>query len=369
MQAEPSNDAGHLVSQLVAQVSGASGAETRETFVRDFEQLRRRLTMYPRATCAPSAAFESVAPTARLLGTRCLPLGIAVVMHLYPVCALQSVPLPIVSTAQFKRMMLLRHIRNRGLVLANAGSERTRDADSPLTATLDAEGVRIEGTCEYMSLASVADIVFLKASLPDGRWALCAADLGADTLQVGEWKFKGRMRLSDTTSIRFVDHRVPHGRYAIVQNDIGLGRIADYQRCWFHLLLSELYLARIEHLQREWHLDQSAGEVFGRQDVASLREDSLRLLDRLPSTDQVGPLMRITSLLKLRVSIVAQQTAAALRRRAATRPAEAATLEEDASELCFMRLQPTSDERILRSLEPVGERRLTGTAGSAYPRS
>ena len=56
-----------------------------------------------------------------------LPLGIAVAMHLYPLCVLQCIPLPLLSFARFQRAMLLRTIRNRSLILANAGSERTRE--------------------------------------------------------------------------------------------------------------------------------------------------------------------------------------------------------------------------------------------------
>jgi hypothetical protein len=50
-----------------------------------------------------------------------------------------------------------RTIRNRSLILANAGGERTRGAYRSLVARQDAEDIRIDGTFEYMSLATVAD--------------------------------------------------------------------------------------------------------------------------------------------------------------------------------------------------------------------
>ena len=52
-----------------------------------------------------------------------------------------------------------------------------------------------------MSLASVADVVFFKARLADGNGTvLCAADLRADTVRIGDWRISGSMRLSDTSA-------------------------------------------------------------------------------------------------------------------------------------------------------------------------
>ena len=115
-----------------------------------------------------------------MLAERCLPLATAIAMHLYPLCALQCVPVPLLSIARIQRALLLNTIRNRSLILANAGSERARGTESPLIAARDASGLTIEGTCEYMSLSSVADVVLFKAHFADSlETALCAADLRA----------------------------------------------------------------------------------------------------------------------------------------------------------------------------------------------
>jgi hypothetical protein len=172
-------------------------------------------------------------------------LGIAVAMHLYPLCVPQCLPLPRLSLARFQRAMLLRAIRSRSLILANAGGERTRGAEHSLVARQEAEGLRIDGTFEYMSLATVADIVLFKARLANGNaTVLCAADLRADSVRIGDWKFAGSMRLSDTSSVTFAGHRVPRGRYLLVADDEVLRCSSDYQRCWFHLFLADMYLAR-----------------------------------------------------------------------------------------------------------------------------
>ena len=164
-------------------------------------------------------------------GASCLPLAIAVAMHLYPFCVLQCVPIPLLSVARLKRAMLLHTIRNRSLILANTGSERSNGTTTPPIATRAPDGVRIDGRCEYLSLSSVADIVLFKAQLADSNHAvLCAADLRASTVRIGQWKFSGAMELSDTSSVTFVDHRVPDGHYLIVPDDAGLGCITDYQR-------------------------------------------------------------------------------------------------------------------------------------------
>ena len=128
----------------------------------------------------------------------------------YPFCVLQCVPIPLLSGARLKRALLLRTIRNRSLLLANTGSERIHGTTTPLSATRTADGLYINGRCEYLSLSSVADIVLFKAELADSNHTvLCAADLRASSVRIGQWKFSGTMELSDTSSVTFADHRVP----------------------------------------------------------------------------------------------------------------------------------------------------------------
>ena len=71
-----------------------------------------------------------------------------------------------------------------------------------------------------------------------------------------------------------------------------------------------------------------------------MREYSLRLLDDSASPQAVESLSRVTAAMKLRISWLAQSTAAAMGR-----------LDETAAnELGYFRRQPTSDERILKSI-------------------
>jgi alkylation response protein AidB-like acyl-CoA dehydrogenase len=239
MQPEIHTNEDQLVTELVARMNGAGdGPAAREAYRQGFNRLRSQLEMYPVSGQHASVIFESAAKTARNLAASCLPLGIAVAMHLYPLCVLQCMPLPLLSFARFQRAMLLRTIRNRSLILANAGSDRTRGAEHSLVAHQDAEGIRIDGTFEYMSLATVADVVFIKARLANSNsTVLCAADLRADSVRIGDWRFSGSMRLSDTSSVTFARHQVPHGRYVLVADDEVLHCTSDYQRCWFHLFL------------------------------------------------------------------------------------------------------------------------------------
>src|SRR5262245_51484311 len=150
MQAASSTDEDRLVTEFVERVNGAGdGPAAREAYREAFARLRSRLAMYPVPARHASVTFESAARTARDLAARCLPLGIAVAMHLYPLCVLQCIPLPFLSLARCQRAMLLRAIRNGSLILANAGGERTRGAQHALVAREDAEGLRIDGTFEY----------------------------------------------------------------------------------------------------------------------------------------------------------------------------------------------------------------------------
>ena len=351
MQAElhPSED--ERVTEFVARTSGAADEPAARAAYREaFTRLRSRLSLYPDSGRA-SVVFESAARTTRTLSADCLPLGIAVAMHLYPLCVLQCMPLPLLSVARFQRTMLLRRIRSRGLVLANAGGERTRGAEQSLVARPDADGVRVDGTFEYMSLASVADVVLFKARLAEGGGTvLCAADLAADSVHVGPWRFSGSMRLSDTSSVTFTGHHVPHGRYVLVADDEVLRCSSDYQRCWFHLFLAEMYLARLDRLHHLWGLTRTAEEVMSLNELARLREYALVLLDDFSPGADVRPLSQTTSAMKLRVSSMAQSTMAALREREDRTPSEARRLRADASELGFIRFQPTADELILRSI-------------------
>jgi hypothetical protein len=341
-----------LVAQHVAQVDRAGAGEAaRQAYREGFARLRSGVALYPVAAGPPSAVFESAAKTVRDLGAACLPLGIAVAMHLYPVCVLQCMPVPLLSVARFQRALLLRAIRNRALILANAGSERTRGAEHLLVAIRDADGIRVHGTFEYMSLASVADLVLFKARLADGTGTvLCAAGLRGGSVHTSGWVFSGRMRLSDTTSVRFDGHHVPHGRYVLVTDDAVLGCTADYQRSWFHLFLADLYLARMERLWHVWRLPVPAEQVVSLNEVSQLRAYALRLLDEFSTGSPVEPLKQATGALKLRVSLMAQSTMAALRALEERMPDQCQPLRTDASELRYIKFQPTADEVILRSI-------------------
>ena len=331
-----------LIAEIASRVSDAADERAaRYAYRRSFNQLRPQLAMYP-AGSRPSEVFEQAAQTVRALGATCLPLAIAVAMHLYPFCVLECVPIPLSSIARLKRALLLRTIRNRSLILANTGSERSNGSTTPLIARKAADGVRIDGRCEYLSLSSVADIVLFKAQLADSNHAvLCAADLRASSVRIGPWKFTGEMELSDTSPVTFVDHRVPDGHYLIVPDDAGLGCISNYQRAWFHLFIAEIYLARVDHLRSTWGLPDQGAD---RSELARLRQQSLQLLDGFQVGGDVAPLTRMTATLKLRVSKMSQTTAAALRSRG---------LAAQAGGLGYIKSQPTADRKILSTLSAV----------------
>jgi hypothetical protein len=261
------------------------------------------------------------------------------------------VPLPWWSTANLRRALLLRAIDRHSLILANAGSERTAGAHAPVTLTRTRDGVRVDGTYEYMSLAHVADIVMFSAPLTGSPHTIfCAADLQGDSVRIGASRFSGSMQLSDTCSVTFDGHPVPSHRYILIPNEGALNCMAQYQRSWFQLLLGESYLARIEHLQCRWNLPRPPEQLASLNELARLREYALRLLDEAESPSAVESLARVTAAMKLRISWHAQSTAAALR----------GSDDTSASELGYLRLQPTSDERILKSIETGSA--MSGTA-------
>jgi hypothetical protein len=197
----------------------------------------------------------------------------------------------------------------------------------------------------------VADVVLFRARWAEGHGTvLCAADLRAGSVRVGDWRFSGGMRLSDTSSVTFDRHRVPHGRYVLVADDDVVHCTSDYQRCWFHLFLADMYLARLERLHQVWRLPRSSEEIVSLNELAQLRRYALRLLDDFSPEADRRPLKDTTSAMKLRVSLMAQLAMAALRDRADLAPADAGRLRADASELGYLRFQPTADEIILRDI-------------------
>jgi hypothetical protein len=192
-----------------------------------------------------------------------------------------------------------------------------------------------------MSLAHVADIVLFCAPLAaNGRAVFCAADLAGESVRIGPSRFGGSMALSDTCAVTFVNHHVPSRRCTEIPTAGTLNCMSRYQRSWFQLLLGEAYQARIELLQERYNLPRLAEQLASFNELAHLREYALRLLDECANPGAIESLARVTSAMKLRISWHAQSTATALR----------GLDDTSASELGYLRLQPTSDERILRSL-------------------
>jgi hypothetical protein len=302
--------------------------------------IRRRFDLHP-AEASAADQFESAARTVRAAAADCLPLGLALVMHLYPLCVLRCVSLPWFSQAGYRRARLLHDIDSHAWILANAGSERTAGAHPPVTVTRTRDGVRVDGTYDYVSLANTADIVLFSAPLAgSASTVFCAADLRGASVRIGPARFGGSMRLSDTCPVTFVGHPVRAERTLVVPNESAFNCMAQYQRSWFHLLLGESYVARLERLHQEWGLPRPVEQIASLNELALLRSYSLRLLADTASPSAVDALCKVTAALKLRVSWLAQSTAAALRARD----------ETAAQELGYLRLQPTSDDRILKSL-------------------
>lgn len=334
------------VAALLAAVDRAPDADTwREIFRHQFLKLREELPLHPVGDSA-AQTFETAAQVARTVSGPCLPLGLAVVMHLYPLCALRSVPLPWFSAAARRRAHLLCRIDSRRLVLANAGSERGQGAHAPLTVTRQGDVLLIDGSFDYVSLAHVADLVLFSTPMAEGRSTVfCIADMQGDTVSIGESRFPGAMQLSDTCSVTLRQHRVPQHRYIEVPNETALNCMSVYQRSWFHLLLAEAYLSRVERLHEQHALPRPVDQLASLNELACLRKYAVHLLNdtgtQLPRS--VAELGRVSAAIKLRVSWMAQATASALRGRD----------DAAAAELGYIRLQPTSDERILRSIEAM----------------
>jgi hypothetical protein len=92
-------------------------------------------------------------------------------------------------------------------------------------------------------------------------------------------------------------------------------------------------------------------------ELSQLRDYALRLLDDFSSGSDIQPLKKTTAAMKLRVSLMAQSTMTSLRGREDLTPADAPQLRADASELGYIKSQPTADEMILRSIGALSQSR------------
>src|SRR6185295_11811918 len=137
--------------------------------------------------------------------------------------------------------------------------------------------------------------------------------LQGETVRIGTTKFGGSMKLSDTCSLTFDNHHVPTHRCIEIPDDGALNCMAQYQRSWFHLLLGEAYLARMETLHRQWALPRTSEFIASLNELGFLKKYALCLLNEASSPKAVESLSRVTAAMKLRISLLAQATAVLMR--------------------------------------------------------
>ena len=341
-----------FVTELIERMNGAGdGPAAREAYREGFTRLRSRLDMYPVSGRRASVVFESAAKTARTLAASCLPLGIAVAMHLYPLCVLQCIPLPLLSVARFQRAMLLRTIRNRSLILANAGGERTRGATIIPGRTSGRRGHSNRWNVRIHVARHRCGRRVLQGAI--GRQQQHGAVCGGPAGRLGAYRRLEILRKDAAVGHVFGDicqPRVPHGRYVLVADDEVLHCTSDYQRCWFHLFLAELYLARLERLHQVWGLRRSAEQIMSLNELSQLRAYALRLLDDFSSGSDIEPVEEDDQRDEAARFADGAVDDGLLRGREDLTPADAQRVRADASELCYIKSQPTADEIILRSI-------------------
>lgn len=327
----------------------ASTDASRARFRAQFRALSSRLRMYPPAQAKPYAVFEALARDAREVASECLPLAIALSMHWYPLCVLQCAALPMLSGARVRRALLLRSIKRSGLIVANAGGDRSDDSQGTVVASRCSKGFVLSGTCEYMSLASVADVVFIKAHIQqEPRELFCLASLRGLTAKIGSWRFSGSMRLSDTASVEFDKHLVPRGYHVELPHSGPVQCLAQYQRSWFHLFIAEVYMARALQLCATHALPIEAEVRLAQNEFLHLRAYCLSLLEMCTSPSQTGRLFLATGTLKLRVSRFTQWISGALTQLGDLR--RDPQLGIDAAELLYIARQPTADRKIMEMI-------------------
>ncbi len=179
-----------------------------------------------------------------------LPVAVSLVMHFYPLCTLHHIRWPLTPSIEYVRKKLIKRLKNENSIIANAGGERTHTEKASLEfERLGDNTIKVWGSCDFMSLAGIADYVLIE---PTNETESCLCVLPTSTLgfTIDEFLFHDNMRKSNTAKIILHDCIVDNHNFEIIsQQSEYRETVYTAQRLWFHLLLSWCYLQGLKNLK------------------------------------------------------------------------------------------------------------------------
>ncbi len=209
---------------------------------------RARETSLPFLPCVtedPATLYDNCFAALHALGARSIPLGVALAMHLYMLCALASIPLT-EEKPRSRRRRFLQLVADRKLIVANSGSDslyRSDNADKSATRAVRCpDGLLVTGHKTFVSLATVADVLMFTAEMEEtGVVALYTALKDNPCIRLGDSPFGEAMESSGTRSVTFRGLRLSEDNVVsgVVVEHIAAHR---FQRAWFQALIPAVYL-------------------------------------------------------------------------------------------------------------------------------
>ncbi len=89
-----------------------------------------------------------------------------------------------------------------------------------------------------MSLAGIADYVFVEAIIDKNRSSICLIPTSSDGFFIERYLFNDGMKSSFTAQIKFKNCKIDSHNFFISSNSNDSQFMRFYQRIWFHLLIS-----------------------------------------------------------------------------------------------------------------------------------
>lgn len=214
---------------------------------------RARTTDLPFLPCAvrePAALYRDCFTVLHALGTHSIPLGVALSMHLYMLCAFATLPLA-GEGLRARRREFLDIVGGGRLIIANSGSDsfhRSDNAKQTATrAVRTTDGILVTGQKSFVSLATVADLLIFTAELEGtGVVSLYTSLKDNPCVHTEGSPFGAEMAPSGTRSIIFRGLRLPEDHVVTGGESAGFSHAHEFQRAWFQALIPAVYLGAAE---------------------------------------------------------------------------------------------------------------------------
>lgn len=226
-----------------------ANAQGQHSLQRVYERLRQEPDLFV-ACERPSldVMYDRTFSLLRTLGRESTPVAVATLMHTYALCALATQPLE--GEVSLLRDWLLGQVHSKRWLLANTGALRRYADDEDRTRPIAkkvAGGWQLTGQTDCMSLASVADLIFVGASSQGGQpLLLLVPTANTPGLTLGKLSFASAFNLSDTRAVAFQGvhvsdtHVLPTSASDQASNPLYL------QRTWLQSLIPAIYLGASE---------------------------------------------------------------------------------------------------------------------------